>query len=189
MIRPLQLAFYKGITSKWGALQLNEQFPHYYIKENGKFKNYDSREFKSEWLNSPDWDPSWTAEKNLVSREGCLFLEISSATGPNEYDWANKIIMALSIVDMGKILLVLDGLSESVKILHDPGAKSASQGKVTKTIEISSPKGIKEGVFVRAREQNAGSDVVKQHQVPLSADEARVLNCCLRHAIPRALAW
>ena len=122
-----------------------------------------------------------------MSREGALFLEISSAVGKNEYDWNNKIVMALSITDMGKMLMVLEGLEPEIKIMHDPGAKSSFAGKVQKHLAISSPKGLKAGALISVMMKEG--DSITKHMVPLSGDEIRTLAVCIRSVIPACLAW
>lgn len=186
-MKPLQLAFYKGVTGKFGAIQFNLQRPHYYVKKCPKFKNFDGRFIRDSWKDSPDWDASAT-EEDLVSREGALFIEITSAKDKNVYDWEQKIIMALSIQDMSEILMVLEGLKDECKLMHDPGAKSASQGKVSKRLNFASPKGFREGCLVNASQTHAGGDTTK-HMVPLNGGEVRRLAVLIRHAIPVALAW
>jgi hypothetical protein len=182
---PLQLAFYKGMgaTPKWGAIQFNLQRPHYYIKHKPKLKNYDGKFIPKEWL---EQNPELTKE-HLTSREGALFLEIASTVTNSVYDWDNKIVMALSIVDMGKLLMVLEGMEPEIKIMHDPGAKSATAGQVHKVLSVSSPKGIKSGALVTVT-QKEGDNTIK-HTVPLTGDELKVLSACLRVVIPASLAW
>lgn len=183
-MNPLQLAFYKGAGGKHGALQFNLQKPHYYAKSNPKLKNYDGKFIPKEWK---DEFPNITKD-DLTSREGALFMEITSATGANEYNWDKKVVIALSIDDLGKMLIVLDGLADESKIMHDPGAKSSSAGKVQKFLTISSPQGIKTGVIVSAMQKDAEGNQVS-HSVPLSAAEARILGTCIRAVIPHTLAW
>lgn len=183
---PLQLAFYKGITGKWGALQLNYQKPHYYVKSNPKLKNYEGRFIPQDWL----VQNSGLTERDLTSREGALFLEITNTKDKNVYDWENKITMALSIHDMGKVLVIIEGgrPGDEMTIMHDPGAKSPTAGKIQKYLKISTPKGIKEGAMVTVTQKNADGDTVS-HTVPLSGDEAKVFSVCLRSVIPNALGW
>lgn len=183
-IQPLQLAFYKGIGGKHGAIQLNLQKPHYYVRDNPKLKNYEGKFIKEEWKYS---NPNLTTD-DLTTREGALFLEITSATGKNVYDWENKIVIALSINDMAKMLLVLEGLDPEVKIMHDPGAKTLMAGKIQKYLTISSPQGIKTGTIIRCAQSEAGNDTIS-HSVPLSADETRLFAICLRNVIPVSLSW
>jgi hypothetical protein len=181
-ISPLQLSFYKGLSGKHGVLQFNLQKPHYYCT---KCKNKD---FYS-GLPLKDKTCKTQGECDFKSREGALFLEITSAIGKNVYDWDHKIVIALSITDMGKILMVLEGLEPECKILHDPGANSPTKGKIPKTLTFSSPQGIKQGCLVNIRENRAGGEEAVKHMVPLSGDEVRVLGACLRHVIPTALGW
>jgi len=189
---PLQLAFYKGAGGKNGALQLNLQRPHFFVKSNPKLRNFDGRYVLKEWTVDKEGRPLPEAQiprvEDMTSREGALFVEITSATGKNIYDWENKITMALSIEDMGKALMVLEGLEPEVNILHDPGARTVTQGKVQKYLNISSPKGLKAGVLVSISQKAADGNTVK-HMVPLSGDETRILATCIRHVIPLALAW
>ncbi len=170
---PLQHAIYKGTGGKFGAIQFNLQLPHFY---HGKQKDYHGNFALSEGKLQPGWR----------QREGCIFLEITSAVDKNVYDWANKITMALSINDMGKVMQTLL-YGEECKIMHDPGAQSETAGQVSKFLSISSPKGIKAGcmftVSVKSGEQ------VTTHKVPLTGDECIVLRALIQAAIPTALNW
>ena len=183
---PLRLAFYKGITGKYGALQFNPQMPHYYVKDQPSLKNFEGRFIQSNWLDS---NPSLT-ESDLASREGAVFLEITSAKDKNVYDWNKKIVFALSITDIGKWLEVLEGSKPEAKLMHDPGAKSTNQGKVRKYVEISAPGGIKDkGMVVTASEVMAGSNTPIRHTVPLSSDECVTLRCAMQSFVAKAIAW
>jgi len=178
-IAPLQLAFYKGTGGKHGALQFNLQRPHYYCTSCKK-KDWDS-------FLSPKTCKACNTDDSMKSREGALFMEITSTTGPNVYDWEKKITMALSLSDLGKVLLTLEGLTEETKIMHDPGAKSSAAGQVQKSLSVTSPKGIKVGCMVSAAITQGGNTT--RHTVPLSADEVRTLSVCIRHLIPAGLGW
>jgi hypothetical protein len=191
---PLQLAFYKGVTGKWGALQFNLQRPHFYVESNPKLKNYEGKFIPKEWLEK---NPALTKD-DLTSREGALFLEITSASDKNVYDWERKVVMALSIHDQGKILALLEGAIKPkpgeedkgpyIKIMHDPGAQTASAGKVQKWLEISSPQGVGVGVIFTMFKKEADGSSVK-HTVPLDVSEVKVLASCIRGVIPACLAW
>lgn len=183
-INPLQLAVYKGVSGKWGAVQLSPQRPHYYVKSVPGLKNYDGKFIPDSWRET---NPGLSKD-DLTSREGCLFMEITSTTGKNEYDWENKITVALSVNDLSKLLVVLEGLAPEVKLMHDPGAKSASAGKVQKYVNLSSPQGIKEGCMLQVSEKKADGEM-KKHTVPLTADEVCLLRTAVRGFIPVALAW
>ena len=183
-INPLQLSFYKGAGGKHGAIQFNLQKPHYYVKSNPKLKNYNGKFIPEDWL----MDNPHLTRDDLSSREGALFLEICSTKGANEYNWEKKIVMALSIHDMGKVLTVLEGLKKDVDIMHDPGAKSSTAGEIRKKLIVNSPEGIKSGVIVTVTMKDKSEETTK-HTVPLSCEEARVLAICIRSFIPVALGW
>ena len=102
-VGPLRLAFYKGLTGKYGAIQFNPQLPHYYVKNEPSLKNFDGRWIPDNWKES---NPSLD-ESSLASREGAIFLEITSAKDKNVYDWSKKIVYAMSITDIAKRLFVL----------------------------------------------------------------------------------
>lgn len=183
-INPLQLAFYKGVGGKHGAMQFNPQKPHFFVKGKPHLKNYQGKFIPKDWL---EQNPGLTTDE-LSTRDGAIFLDIASAVDKNKYDWQNKITMALSVTDLGKILLVLENFAPEAKIMHDPGAKSASAGKIQKYFNISSPKGIKVGCIVQVSEKHADGEL-KKHMVPLSADEVCVLRAAIRAFIPVALGW
>ena len=183
---PLRLAFYKGISGKFGAVQFNPQMPHYYVKSAPALKNFEGRFIPGNWLDS---NPDLTTE-DLASREGAIFLEITSAKDKNVYDWNKKIVFALSITDIGKWIEVLEGSKTEAKLMHDPGAKSERQGKVKKYLEVSSPGGIKDkGCLVTASEVMSGSNTPVRHIVPLSSDECVTLRCAMKAFIAKALGW
>jgi len=185
-VGPLRLAFYKGITGKYGAIQFNPQMPHYYVKNQPSLKNFDGRFIPDNWL---EGGPELTVE-DLASREGAIFLEITSAKDKNVYDWNKKIVFALSITDIGKWIEVLEGTKPEAKLMHDPGAKSERQGKVKKYLEVSSPGGVKDkGCVVTASEVMAGSNTPTRHTVPLSSDECVTLSCAMKAFIAKALGW
>jgi hypothetical protein len=120
------------------------------------------------------------------AREGAIFMEITSAKDKNVYDWENKIVMALSTNDMGKLLLTL-ATGNECNIMHDPGAKSDNAGAVKKYLNVTSPKGTAEGVLLCCS-QSAGGQT-KKHMVPLAGDEVMVLRQLLQSAVSKSLGW
>jgi len=186
MISPLQLAFYRGAGGKYGAVQFNFRRPHYYcVNKDCKQKVYDS-------TFPPDKCPAsgCTAGK-MESREGALFIEITSAKGKNDYDWDRKIVMALSISDLSQLLMVLEGHQNEVELMHDPHAKTANSGTITKRLKLLSPKGIYTpggGLLVTCSQSIKDGDTIS-HTVPLSPSEVKRLAVCIRTAIPQTLGW
>lgn len=180
-MNPLQYAIYKGTGGKHGAIQFNLQLPHYY---KGKDKSFDGRFQGESIFEVVDGRPR--LKEGWKIREGAIFLEIASAKDKNVYDWENKIILALSVSDMGKVLVTLLTGNEC-NIMHDPGAKSESQGAVKKYLNITSPKGTMAGVIFTATQVAGGQK--KTHTVPLTGDEVIVLGQLLRSAVSSAMNW
>jgi hypothetical protein len=186
-VGPLRLAFYKGLTGKYGAIQFNPQFPHYYVKREPSLKNFDGRYIPENWLET---SPELT-DADLASREGAIFLEITSAKDKNVYDWARKIVFALSITDIAQWIEMLEGKKQpdGIKLMHDPGAKSERQGKIKKYLEVKSPQGLEQGVIVTASEVMAGGGTPVRHTVPLSSHECTALVNAMKGFVAKALGW
>lgn len=182
-IAPLKLAFYKGVTGKFGAIQFQLSQPHYYCPV-CKRKDFDSIIPK---VCTGAKDKTHDAVE-MKSREGCLFMEITSAKGPNDYDWDNKIVMALSVHDMSRVLYALETTAE-LTLDHDPGAKTDRQGKIHKLLFISSPKGREAGFFFSVSQKDNETQKKIEHRLGLSAAEVLELNVFIRAAIPRSLNW
>ena len=180
---PLQYAIYKGTGGKFGAVQLNLQSPHFY---HGKRKDYQGRVGDDEGAAFRLEDGRRVLKEGWKQREGAIFMQITSPKGKNVYDWENKIIMALSINDIGKVMMALL-TGEKCELMHDPGAKSQSQGTVKKYLTVSSPKGPAVGVLISAT-QVSGNDK-RTHTVPVTGDEVIVLRSLLQQAISRTLNW
>jgi hypothetical protein len=173
-IKPLQWQVYKGTGGKHGAVQFNLQRPHFY---QGKTRDF---------TGAKALDESGRLREGWRIREGAVFLEITSTKDKNVYDWDNKIIIALSVTDMSKILFTCM-TGDECKIMHDPGAKSASQGVVKKYLTVTSPKGTKVGAMISATQDSSGKK--RSHSVPLTGEELIVLRTLLQKAISEALAW
>jgi hypothetical protein len=179
MLNPLQYSIYKGMGGNNGAVQFNFQPPHFY-KVGTKIKDFNGSECFEEVDGRKRLREGWK------EREGCIFLEITCTKDKNVYDWEQKIIMALSVNDMGKVLMTLL-TGDDCKIMHDPGAKTQSAGAVKKFLNISSPNGTKAGCFVTAT-QTSG-DQKRTHKVPLDGAELLVLRQLLNTAVSKALNW
>jgi hypothetical protein len=175
-MRSLQYQIYKGKGAKFGAAQFNLAPSHMYC-ELCKAKNYNGE-------THPNTGNACSGK--MISREGCVFLEITSPSAPDVYDWANKIIIALSVTDLGKLLVGLRAGTE-VKLLHDPGAGSDKMGQIRKTLNFVSPNGLEQGGILTAGETSG--DNKKQHKVPFTGDEVLVLAVLVQTAISRCMNW
>lgn len=127
--------------------------------------------------------------------DGCIFLEMAPASGPNVYDWENnKIIISLSITDIPKMLLYLRAPGHSAfkrtdgkcKIFHDRGAGTNDRGSNTTSIEMHKPAD-RDNIFISGYQKNG--DRTKNATVTVSPDEAIAMGTLLQAAIPLLLAW
>jgi len=127
--------------------------------------------------------------------EGVLFLEMAPPVSANVYDWENsKMIMALSIVDIPKIILYLRSPQHpaferngyKLKLMHDKGAGTARKGEDVKTLEIV--KSDRTTNFMFNLYQKSGGNNISA-SVPIAPDEAIVIGTLLQAAIPVILSW
>ena len=130
-------------------------------------------------------------QEGEATEAGAVFMDITSPSAPNVYDWNQKIKMALGITDLGQILHFLrygtNQKGEDLSIFHDPGAKSETAGQTGKSFVMSSPGGIKEG-FMLTVSQKTGDKTVT-HRVPFNGAEAATLSQLVQAAISRVLGW
>ena len=127
--------------------------------------------------------------------DGCVFLEMAPAIGPNVYDWENsKVTIALSVVDIPKIIMYLRAPGSQLfqksdgklKIYHDRGAGTSTKGQDVTSLNIDKPAD-RDNFFFSVFQNRAG--VQKQASVPVSPDEALAIGTLLNAAIPLVLAW
>lgn len=193
-VLPLQYAVYKGMGGKFGAAQFNLQPAHrhclqckkrYFTDDNVEYGK--NTEGKGVILCPAD-------HSELQVREGTVFLEVTSAKEKNIYDWTKKITIALSTTDLSKLLYGFrtgcsnsEGEPTEVKLLHDPGAKTETMGKVQKHLTLSSPKGPSVGFMLNLAEFGGQEKLI--HTVPLLPEEALVLCTLFQAAIVKMLAW
>lgn len=185
-MKPLQHACYKGTGGKFGAIQWNLQDPHFY---KDRLKSYSEKDV-FEMV-----EGKYRMKSGWKKREGCVFVEMASATGKNLYNWSESVTMALSINDLGKLLFFLvTGKSSSTRdedktmtIMHDPHAKSDRQGQIKKYLKFTSPKGTAAGCLVTITKMDGEQRL--SHMVPMSGDELLTLRTLVQQAIARSIAW
>ena len=186
---PKQLEFFKGMSGKWGSAKFALAAPHFYCSV-CRAKNFDNKDHPRRFTSDGQEIPA-CKDSEMWDRDGAIFLDITSPEKgkKNVYDWANKITFALGLVDISKILLFLRtaDVGGEMSLIHDPGAGTDTKGQTIKSLKLSSPKGLREGVILNVSKK-AGEDIVS-HTVPLSADEVLTLATLLQAALPKILAW
>ncbi len=124
---------------------------------------------------------------DLAVDKQCIFLEASNQNGEHSFDWQNKLVVKLDIVDVGKLLAVLNRAAGQTKIFHDPSKREGYAGTtLNNTIEFM--KGTQYGFYLKISQQSSDRSV-KAVSLPLSDDEAQVLRVLLEKAIERIYGW
>jgi hypothetical protein len=172
---PLPFTIYKGVRGSYGALRFNLK------------RAYADDESK---------------KPKRKKKDGCVFLEATPATAPNVYGWVEeiKVMMALSIIDIPKIITFLQAPGHPVfqneedptkppqiTIFHDQGAGSNARGEKTKSLVIVKPQD-KNSFFFNVTEREHNKETLKV-TVPVSPEEALALRVLLTNAIPAILNW
>lgn len=124
------------------------------------------------------------AYKSKKKDEGAVFIEAAPTIGPNEYDWQNKIIFALSTNDIGKVLVTLKG-GEGCSIYHDPDTGTERKNTRAKRLTIEPGN---TGTFKVALSQQLGEEK-RYASLYIDAGEAQILTALLTRAIGRILGW
>jgi hypothetical protein len=122
-----------------------------------------------------------------VMKKGHVMVEMANATGQTDkhgnivYDWANKIAMKFSDVDLHQLLDGLQG--RDCKIVHDPNKADAEKGaQLPKSCFLLS-KGERFGFFMSM------SRGEKKTRCPVNDADAANLRLLLPRAIVRIYGW
>jgi len=128
-------------------------------------------------------------KEKMITRPGVIFINACTAIGKNQYDWKNKVIFALSIDELGKLLhfFVSAGEGESLNLVHDSGKGSATEGELIKTMNCFTRDGVLGGMMVTIMQKK--DDQTTTHKIPVSGNEVMVLKALFEFAIPRLLGW
>lgn len=189
MLQPRQLEFYKGMGGRYGSAKFALGLPFWFCNR-CKAKNYDDKVHPQRFDGKGGELPACPGHE-MWDRDGAIFLDITSPEKgkKNVYDWANKITFALGLVDISKVLLFLRTaeVGGEMSLVHDPGAGTDNKGQTIKSLKLTSPKGLREGVLLNVSKKS-GEDITS-HTVPLSADEVLTLATLFQAALPRILAW
>eukprot|EP00250_Pteridium_aquilinum_P000364 c10400_g1_i1 orf=123-746(+) len=108
----------------------------------------------------------------ILEREGSMFLEFAPSTGPRQYDWKRKQVLALSVVELGTLLGLT--MSESCEFYHDPHMGSSNAGMVRKSLKVE-PMPDKTGFFFNISVANKLENVDANLTVPVTKGEFAVM--------------
>lgn len=122
----------------------------------------------------------------ILEKEGSMFLEFAPSTGPRQYDWSRKQILALSVVELGTILGLT--MSESCEFFHDPNMGSSNAGMVRKSLKVE-PMPDKTGFFFSFTVANKLENVDLHLTVPVTKGEFAVMRSSFNFIIPYFMGW
>ena len=118
--------------------------------------------------------PSINQETGVID---CLFLEAAKQSGEKLFDWSNKVVMKLGIVDVSKIMTIFSGREDKCSLFHKSDTGSS-------TLEIISNVG-RPGFYLKVSSTASGSQV----GVVISTDEAELILALFRGIIPKMYGW
>ena len=124
---------------------------------------------------------------DLNKEKQSVFVEISRQSGERAFDWANKIVFKLSLMELGKLLLVLTGKTKQIQLFHDPSKGEYALAKETKNATLSFTKG-DYGFFLKISQQSQAGEL-NSIQISLADEEAMVLEILLKEAVEEISGW
>eukprot|EP01043_Picozoa_sp_COSAG02_P008639 COSAG02_NODE_280_length_25797_cov_66.644447_18_plen_211_part_00 len=80
----------------------------------------------------PTWRSSGSARS--IEREGVILVEAAAASKQRDYDWGQKQVFALNILEIGKLMTRSE---EEVQFVHDPNKGRANEGSTIKTFKLT----------------------------------------------------
>lgn len=116
----------------------------------------------------------------------CVFLEGAPQSGEKQFDWGQKVVVKLSVMELAKLLTVFEGPAKTVKLFHDSTKSLTSEGSTLKNTVVEVTKG-DFGFFLKASAQSASG--VKTVSIGVAEEEAKALSVLFRRAIVRAYGW
>lgn len=164
---PIPYEIFKGIKGNSGVLSL---------------------ELREAYTNDP-------SKSNKPS--GIVFLHMTPTVGPNQYDWENKVSFALSLVDIGKILLFMRNPARAnirdvegghLNLIHDWGMRSG-RDKGSNITRLSIGKSDRNDNFLFNIERKQDRETTAKFMVPVTPDEGIIVMTLLQAAIPAILSW
>lgn len=122
----------------------------------------------------------------IGTSKGCIFITGAPAIGKREYNWKEKITLALNEHEVGKLMLGLQK-RQKIEFFHDKELGKEGQGQRTKKLQISPTED--GGTLLFRFVERTGDEDRTLKSIPVTAEEAVVLYSLLQAAIPRILGW
>lgn len=116
-----------------------------------------------------------------------VFVEMAKQTGPQLFDWQNKLSFKMAVTDISKLLLVLEGKLKNIELFHDPSKGGYAVSAETRNSTVSFMKMDRGFYFKLSTQAQAGQ--VASVAIPLSDDEAIILRILLEKAVEKIYGW
>lgn len=121
-----------------------------------------------------------------LAKEGCMFLEFTPAVGPRQYDWSKKKVIALSVVEVGKLLSI--GPNESCEFTHDTFLGKSEAGKVLKVLKVGNLQDTEGYSFeFSVTDKIANADL--RLSIPITTGEFSVMQSSFNFILPYLMGW
>lgn len=122
--------------------------------------------------------PPQRNDKGWIDKEGAVLIEVAPGSGPQKWDWEQKINFAIGIPDICKLA---ENPETPPKLVH-------AQGDTTKTLEFTPGEGQYAGTYMLNvfQKTNTGNHSVK---VPLTSGEFSILCRMLAQMAPYLIGW
>ncbi len=116
-----------------------------------------------------------------------VFVEAAKQTAPQAFDWSNKLTFKMAVIDIAKLLIVLNGKAANVELFHDPSKGGYATSSDTRNSTVSFSK-MASGYYFKLSTQGQDGKV-NSIATSVSEDEAIVLKILLEKAIEKIYKW
>ncbi len=116
-----------------------------------------------------------------------VFVEMAKQTGPQLFDWSNKLSFKMAVTDISKLLLVLEAKVKNIELFHDPSKGGYAVSAETRNSTVSFMK-MDRGFYFKLSTQAQGGQVASV-ALPISDDEAIILRILLEKAVEKIYGW
>ena len=120
-------------------------------------------------------------------KTGTFFISVAEPlqNDGEKFNWDQKITIALSVDEVGKLLLSLGGVQQD--FFHDRNMGTSKQGESATIMRIR-PSDDNKVLFLNLSKKN-GDQIQKGPAIVISKADAIVLKSLMTAAIPRMLGW
>jgi hypothetical protein len=115
--------------------------------------------------------------------KAAIFVDAAAQSGDKQFDWDQKITMKWGLSDIGAALSVLQGRVPQAKLFHQ-------SEKASSALELTFREDPERAPYMLAiSRQDATDKSLRKVAIPLSHEEAAVLEAALRAAVAALLGW